>query len=318
MRFAALVSILLLSCLNFEFESEYEDINGIYLKQIAAYAVYGEKIIVNNDLAYIIHGDTLLVYDVEEKDSVFLVNTYSASNSIIDFEVRGDYAYLAGGFGLEIVNISDSSPNKVGSLYIPDAWQVRVTDDHAYLVTGPYIQRFDIIDITNKSSPYFVDSISFGNVIDQIEVDSAFAYILLESNDFHVLNVSQPDSVFSVCSLPSADTVGIASFAVDGTYLHFSAYNDVNNLITYRLSNNAMDQTSEIECPIWFGHLMVEGDYGLGHLWGWIFLLGTTDHARPYITEHFYLSHVAVSADFSGNYIYLLPLRIIEIKHVAQ
>ena len=306
------------SCLNFEFESEYEDINGIYLEEIAAYAVYGEKIIVENDLAYVIHGDTLLIYDVEEKDSVFLCNTYSASGYIRDFEISGGYAYLGvDGFGLEIINISDSSPYQVGSFFILYVRQVRVTGNHAYLVTGPYIrQRFDIVDITNMSNPYLVDSISFGYVIDQIEVDSSFAYVLLQSNDFHVLDVRQPDSAFIVYSLPNSGTVGIASFAVDGTFLHFSAYEDVCRLITYRFSNNALSQTSEIECPIWFHNLMVEGDYGLAHYGGSIYLLGLTDHARPYITEYFDPVQHAVSADFDGNYIYTLPLHIIEIKQI--
>ncbi len=319
-KYAVLTAICLISCLDFEFESEYEDINGIYLEHVAAYDIYGQKVIIDNNLGYIANDDTLLIYNIEDVDSISLLTTYNAASTIRDFTIKGYYAYIAGIFGLEIIDLNGSSPTQIGMLTIPSYPQkIRVLDDRAYLTSGYYGNRFDIVDITDKTSPVFLDSISFDNEITHMEVDSCFAYILLYNDDFHIMDLRQPGSPSYVYSLLDTDTTLATSFALDGNYLHFSCRNlEVEKLVTYRFSDDELEQTSEIKCPVQFRRLIIDGSYGLGlPAWSDIYLFELIDHARPHIAEYIESEGDILNGTLDNNYIYLLsPLRIIEIKEV--
>jgi hypothetical protein len=309
---------MFISCLDFQFESEYEDVNGIYLEQVAAYDIHGEKIITDNDIGYIINDNNLLIFDFTNADSIFPLCAYMASGYIRDFAIEGAYAYLLHNTGLEIVHTDGTSAHLTGSLNLPTLQEIRIMHDRTYIISGAYRDRIKIIDISDKANPILMDSVLFDNVIVQMEVDSSFAYVLLANYAIYIININDPG--LTVHTL-SNDIENITSFIPDGEYVHFSCWVDAFKLMTFTIADNyEFNQISEIDCPTWFYKLQISDSYGIGMSGSpVIYLFELQDHARPYIAERFELTSGSVSGVIEGDYIYVLsPLKIIQIKQVEQ
>ena len=79
--FVLLIFVASISCLDFQFESEYEDINGIAVEYVHRYMyLYGSKILFNDDLGYITNAESLLVYDFSEVEAAAYQGHYSLKN----------------------------------------------------------------------------------------------------------------------------------------------------------------------------------------------------------------------------------------------
>lgn len=309
--------LICISCLDFQFESEYEDINGIYLEQIAAYDIQGEKIITDNDIGYIINANNLLIFDFTNGDSIFPLCTYTAYDYIRDFAIERAYAYLVHNFGLEIIHTDGSSANLTGSLDLPNLHEIRIMHDRAYIISGAYRNRIEVVDVLDKANPTLIDSVLFDEVIIQIEVDSSLAYVLLANLAFYAIDINDPNLTTYLLS----NFLGpVFSFVPDGNFIHFSGYRNAFKLMTYTITdNNELDKIWEIDCPAMFYRLEISGWYGLG-LPGTaaIYLFELKDHARPYIAERLELP-TSISGTIDGDYIYVLsPLKIIQIKQIEQ
>ena len=318
-----IISIALTSCLDFEFESPYEDINGIYLEHVQSYEYSGTKLLLSGDVGYLISNDSMLIYDFTRVDSIFPLNAYQASHFIRDFDIAGPYAFLACG-GLEIVDRDYSQPHLVGLLLLDNAHKIRVCDDYVYLVTGPLMNVIEIVDITDKSNPFLVSSISFNDAITHMQVDSDFLYVMLYPNEFHIIDVTEPASPSSAYVLPNTDTLMCVSFNVQDDYIYLSCIKGAPKLITYRLLDDSeLEMVSEISCFIDFTYLHTTASYALA-LTGspYIFLLSLEYPAAPSISETISIDAFPEYGIIKDNHIYVLApiitpsLEIIEIKEV--
>jgi hypothetical protein len=319
----AIISIALTSCFDFEFESPYEDINGIYLEHVQSYDYSGTKLLLVGNVGYLISNDSMQMHDFTDVDSIFLLNVYQASYDIRDFDIAGAYAFLACG-GLEIVDRDYSQPYLVGSLSLDYAYEIRVFDDYAYLASGPFMNVIDIVDVADKSNQLLVNSISFSYAIRHFEVDSNFLYVLLYANEFHIIDVTEPISPSAVYVLPNTDTMKCVSFTVRDDYIYLSCIKGIPKLITYRvLDDNELAMLSEISCPSDFIHMHATACYGLA-LTGtpYIILLSLEHPAAPSISETISINAIPAYGIIEDNYIYVLSpfftpfLAIIEIKDV--
>jgi hypothetical protein len=107
------------------------------------------------------------IYSLDSLPSPALLKRiyYGNIGTVNDFEIKGDFVYLAGSSGFLVLNISDpSNPSTVGSTVLPTSWQrsLQIVNNIAY-VTGPFfgsVQGSDVqaIDITDPSNPKLVAS----------------------------------------------------------------------------------------------------------------------------------------------------------------
>lgn len=120
---------------------------------------------------------------------------------------KGKYLYLATGYGLEIVSISDlKSPKRVGDLNFKDGtkYDIFVEGDYAYIVGISYDGDNDtmwIFDVSDPKSPKMVSSYEVSGCASKIFVYKNYAYIAGAQSTSHfcysgvyIIDVSNPAS----------------------------------------------------------------------------------------------------------------------------
>ena len=198
LKFISLILLASVACLDLQFESEYEDINGIVVEHVHSYwNINGTRICFNGDIGYLIYAESLLVYDFAEVTEAVYQGHYIAGSIITDFQIYDDCAVLVTETGLEIVDVSDSLPTQLSAVPLfLFGYSIRIQDDYAYIVSGTQLL---VADISDKQDPTLTTSIEFDYDIRQIEVDSHFAYVLA-GTDFCVLDIQDPNAITLVAS----------------------------------------------------------------------------------------------------------------------
>lgn len=110
-----------------------------------------------------------------------------------DLAVYGQYAYVAGKNGLTVLDISDKAdPVIVGKYYTPDCEDVWVEPPYAYLACG--WRGFQVVDVSNPSSPKRVGSFDSGNAwacAMGCFIDGKTAFVA-NGQDLLILDISTP------------------------------------------------------------------------------------------------------------------------------
>ena len=109
-------------------------------------------------------------------------------------DVSGDYAFVVGGSGLSVVNISNRlSPKIVTSLNIGGtAYDVRIVGNFAYLATGE--QGLKIVDVADPLHPKLKGSFDTPGLAQDVKVDRQFAFIADGSNGLEIVDVHNPSA----------------------------------------------------------------------------------------------------------------------------
>lgn len=104
-------------------------------------------------------GDSAYVALSTTSGSNGLVNNAAAGEYALNVEVVGNYAYVANGTGgLFIYDVSDpANPSYVGDVDNGIAYAVKVYGDYVYVADS---STLDIVDVSTKSSPTIVNTIS--------------------------------------------------------------------------------------------------------------------------------------------------------------
>jgi len=110
------------------------------------------SVVVSNNYAYVATTGScgLCVLDVSDKSNPIRINQYPESAS--DLEVSGDYAYITTGYGLHVVDMSQSPPVEIGKYNAP-LYDLTLSGNYAYITSsdkGLYIFK---IDITPDTTP---------------------------------------------------------------------------------------------------------------------------------------------------------------------
>jgi hypothetical protein len=304
----------LTSCFDFEFESEYEDINGIYLEFVTDYPYGGQKLLFRGDTGYIIHYDSLLVYDFARIDSIYLSDFYFFGYEITDILIEDDYAYLLLPVGLRVVDMSNTQPQIIGTLDLQSPYIVDKSGNYLYIGTS---DNFITIDVTEKTNPVLLSTYELDNGINYLEVDSNFAYIL-SGHEIQILNIEDPNAPTLTHSL-SFPINYLRTFSKKGGYIYVSAiYPDSlsSALITYDLSvNHTLHPVSQITCPFLIRYIDSRSQYTLALSLSALYLLNLEYPSAPCIGEM-----IAPGGSYGiihNNYIYTLDywsLNIFEIK----
>ncbi|KPJ71978.1 hypothetical protein AMJ52_07845 [candidate division TA06 bacterium DG_78] len=308
-----------MSCFKFEFESPYEDVNGIYVQLIKYYSNYsGQKLVIEGQYGYLlrkyIHTSRIEKYNFVDIDSIYSISDYVLATTNVDFEISQGYAYVVLPWSLDIINFEGTEPSFCGYILIPGgAHIIKLQGNNAYLGSDSSLY---IVDVSDKTNPQIISSCNFSDEIECIAVDSQYAYILLVNYDFFIVNIQQPEEPGIIFQ----ETIGGASlFALNGRYLYFNIlyYNQIH---TYEITDvGSIEYITALNLPYSLRFLYVGETYGLTSDIGSTYLLNLEYPAQPCVSE-------VLEGDDSyygvvkGDYIYLLRpiLKIFEIKEVQE
>ncbi len=173
--------------------------------------------------------------------------------------VSGNYAYVAAGGFMYVVDISNKS-NPVPVAYFDtigtNAMGICISGNYAYVAL--YSSGVQIIDISNPLAPVQAGYIS-GSAID-VSVSGSYAYVATYSGGIRIIDVSTPDSPVEVASydVPGASMSG-------GVYAYAShAYLTVSDTGLFIMDISIPDTVNivaHIDTPGSAGGVFVSGNY---------------------------------------------------------
>ena len=317
LKYVAIILLTSISCLDFRFESEYEDINGIYLEFLKHYQHGGQKLLFRGDTGYISRYDSLLIYDFARVDSIYLMDIYMPGYQIADFLLEGDYAFLILPVGLRIVDIRNSQPHIVGTLALQYPEIIEKFGDYVYIAAA---NNLIITDVTEKANPILITSYAFDNSINHLEVDSNFAYIL-SGSDIKILSIEEPNAPSLTYSLSFTDTLPqLQTFSKKGSHLYVSAkYSDSVSsvLIAYDLSaNHTLRRVSQMTSPFRIRYIDSGGPYMLALSLSFLSLINLEYPSSPCVGEM--TTPGGMYGIIHGEHIYTLDYRFLAIFEIRQ
>ena len=317
--YLALVLLVSLSCLDFQFESEYEDINGISLEYLGHYTYGGQKLLFHGDTGYVIRNDSLQIFDFANVDNIYLLDAYVPlrGHVITDFVLEDNYAFVTLPIGLHIIDMNTTQPQLAGTLGIQYPNIIEKRGDYLYIAAFNNLIITDASEITN---PVQVGGFSFEQSITELEVDSNFAYVMT-GQDIQILNIGNPEMPSLVNSLAFIDTLPYPrTFLKKGKYLYVSARYSVPDstfLITYDLSDNrTLTKVSQMQSPHLLRYMDSSTPYMLALSNSAVFLLNHEFPSNPCIGEM-----ASPGGDYGiirDQYIFALDLWYLNIFEITQ
>jgi hypothetical protein len=312
------ISFIFLACLKFEFESPYEDLNGIYLELVKSYDYSGEKLLIEGQNGYILYQPltALMKYNFSNIDSIYMICYYINSSEVRDFEISNDYAYEAlPSYGLRIIDFETSDPSLCGELeIIGGAEIIRLYNNYAYMAGN---SNFYVIDVSDKMNPKKIGEFNFNYEITCFEVDSNYAYLILAGTAFRILDIKSPDELNL---LYQNDTDWHYGFALNDNYLYFLPY--VGPAIeTYEVTDSCfINLVSSITIPNYADFICTDTQYGLVLDGEYVYLLNLEYPSLPCVGEVITMYGNPNYGTIKENYIYILKpnLNIIEIKEITE
>ena len=175
-------------------------------------------------------GDGLFIFDIANPTSPELLTHFDFSWRPHDLALSGNRAYVSQGSGVKIFDISTPSLLTVLGEYNPsfsiDA--VAVTGNYVYL--GTYKNGLQIVDVKDAANPVYVGTYWAGSpndcTIGDIVVKENRAYIIKGYYDFHILDITNPESPGEVGTFHSDDWYNIIH--IHGDYAFLSGANGVD------------------------------------------------------------------------------------------
>ena len=156
--------------------------------------IAASKVLIEGNIAYIGSGNRLIVLDIANKAKPKKLGEISVALNVTSIDVSGNYVYITNGdfyidwalsSGLHVIDkATPGSPKEVG-FYNTEypAQSVVVSGKYAYVGSG-YIWDFaagssggfDILDISNPTSPQLKGNLKTSNIITDVYVSGKYAY----------------------------------------------------------------------------------------------------------------------------------------------
>ncbi|MCX6646190.1 MAG: PKD domain-containing protein [bacterium] len=188
------------------------DFPGTYYVQLRVTDDEGETDLLDAPLEIIIQDFTFNPVDITPPWLAF---------TPYDIAIDGNYAYIAGRYGLHIFDISDpANPiwvNFVGAS--ADDWRVDVSGGYAYMIG---IKSLEIINIDPPESAYIVNSITlWEDDPHDIAVSGGYACVMsYSSHTIKIFDIDPPESAYVVSQVSTQSDYGLA-LAMSGGYAYF-------------------------------------------------------------------------------------------------
>jgi hypothetical protein len=160
---------------------------------INKYPAIGGEIRFVGDFAFIVDKPNLAIKDFSDVMNPIDLGSVNVANNIYNFEIDGNYVYLASGAdGFKVVDVSNlSNPQVVATITASDARDVCVRDDYLYAADSPFGLR--IYDISDPVNPQPVGEISIMGA-DDLDLIGNYAYVLEMWDAIKIVDISDPEN----------------------------------------------------------------------------------------------------------------------------
>ena len=222
--------------------------------------------------------------------------------SISSVVVVGNYAYLAQGQDMLVIDIADpSSPSSVGSVTTPALINnIAVAGNYAYIADGE--NGLVIVDITNKATPslrgtYATDS-AYG-----VAVAENYAYVADGYNGLLIVDISNPDAP-SLKGTRNTDGYS-ASVTLSGNHAYVAdgadglVVIDTTNPSNPTIAGTCDTSGNAVDVAISGNYTYVADDAN------GLVVIDTINPANPTITGNVNTGDTALGVAVSGNYAYV-------------
>ncbi|MEO8637469.1 MAG: hypothetical protein ABI430_01030 [Candidatus Taylorbacteria bacterium] len=186
------------------------------LTDITQIDVLNNKIYVTTNSSTPLQPDFHIV-DISNHSDIQIVSSITTGPGLNALHVAGDYAYVANGSinaQLQIIDVSDSSnpllkkelklPSIVGINDNRTSSSIFYSNKKVFLGTNnsPSYPEFSVIDVSDPLSPSLLGSFEIGNVVNDIYVVGAKAYLATASSkQMRILDVNDPSDIKEIGSI---------------------------------------------------------------------------------------------------------------------
>ena len=243
-----------------------------------------------------------LASDPFQNDTIELVG--HIGGKIREVEVVGNYAYVAQGASLSILDVSDKqSPSRVGYIVFgDDVFDVEVQGSYAYVANGN--EGLRVVDVSDTSLPIEVGSwVSSTLYADRIDVAGSWAYV--GHGPTHTISVADESDP----ALIEMAYYHWNSFVVDGGYVYYIDrwWAQADHLTIESLSSDEGGYGT----PAGATDIAVAGDYvylvdsSTNSDWGEFSVYSAHDKTEPTRVSQVELPCGAYGVEVSGDYAYV-------------
>ncbi len=234
-----------------------------------------------------------------------------------DFDIRGDYAFLAMGHGLMVLDISDPEyPTEVSRSFFGDRGPRSIDIEGGYAYVSRGIEPAYIVDISDVYAPQIIGSYQAGCPVDEIIPHGDYAFLVHGCGTviLDITDRANPDSIGGVF------LVGPIGVTISGNLAFLYSFDGVMIL-------DMTDPSSPVELSVFetdeYPRLTtVDGDYAyLTCGYDGLIILDVSDPANPVQVGQYGSSAGGFAID--GNIAYLdmggaLGLDILDISNPAN
>jgi hypothetical protein len=267
--------------------------------------------------AYVAYESGLLVINVSNPGSPYLVDTIDIEGYPNEVSVFGNHAFVSSkNEGLHIIDISSVS-NLSESSYIDAAdytLDVCVSGSYAYLANN--VDGLRIIDISNPNNPIEVGNMPTQYYLRGLDVVGSYAY--LAGSGIHIVDISDPSTPVEIGSCSTQAWTWKVN--VSGNYAYASGCSSGLSIVDVANPTSPTEVgyctwDNEASC-----HVQVDGSYAYvaDNLYG-LRVIDISNPAAPQLVSGLFTGGHSSSVFVYGKYVYLGDgsdgLKIIDIQN---
>ena len=214
-------------------DTMYECVGRVYLP--------GEAIGVDvaGDFVYIAdNAGGLQIINASDKSNPFKISEFKSGRNIRDVKLFGNYAFLANGWGMAIIDITDPyQPTFINSYILPTSSNFIAVDQlFAYVLS--FWNDLYIYDCSDPYNPEVISGIPTPGYSDDLFVSDTLLFIADDASGTQIYNVSWPRQPEFISNIPTAwYSVGVSSI---DTFLYVVEIWD--GLQTYNIADPSSPQ----------------------------------------------------------------------------
>ncbi len=236
----------------------FDSSNPLSLTELSNYDTQGQarKVFVSGQYAYI--ADLLkgfIILDISS--SSYPKELSDCLRKAHALMIRGNYAYIGGNNGLNIIDISDpKSPFVVSSLTSTNCWDVLVEGDLAYLAEGD--SGLIIVDVSNPALPFIIGSYDSPGYAEGIAKSGNYIYLADGSSGLRIIDVFNPNSPSEYGYKPVNNYA--KKVAIYGSYLFLTDGSSGFKIYSI-ISPNDPKKIAYYDTPGWTEQVLLHGKY---------------------------------------------------------
>jgi hypothetical protein len=269
----------------------------------------GLKVDISDDYAYVVSADSLMhVIDITSLNQPSLTHSFKASDNLRDIQVRDNCAYVAAqDSGLLVLDVSDPvSTSLIGSCDVTGfhPLSLDLRGNVAYLAgTG----GLRLINVLFPYLPYLIGSSDVVPGANRVLVGAksgrTYAY-LGNPAQLSILDVSDPEDIFTVSS--HAPESAIADISVAGDYAYLGL--DHEGLLVLDITErNSPQEISALRLGDYPTGVYFHSDFAfLSHLFDPISIVNVFNPDRPFVSGRWIIPGTCKDAAVKDSFAYVI------------